>query len=185
MRQGRTWMRRVLGIVVAGIAVTAAPASAQVFGIGGQGAWFKAADADSSSFMAGAHLRYRMTPFLGFEGAVDYRKDTYLDGELAVKFYPVMASLMLYIIPEGPFNPYLLGGVGFYFTTTDFGDGASETHHDFGYHVGVGLNWNVSAHLAIFGEFRYLQVDVQVERNHVSLGANGSAVRAGVTLYLD
>lgn len=175
----------VYGIVATFLILPAlAPtAQAQHFGIGGQAAWFKAADADSSSLMAGVHIRMKWGSFLALEGAVDYRKDTYLEQTVEVKFYPVMGSLIVFILPRGPLNPYLLGGIGYYFTTIQLQSGESDTQREFGYHLGAGLNVSVSPNLAVFGEFRYLQVDIQWSRENLDLGANGSSLRAGLTLY--
>src|SRR5258707_1202320 len=74
----------------------------EAFSIGPRASYFKPKDADKGTWYAGAQVRFRMSPVLGLEGSIDYRKNDYANGGFMVKSYPVQASLLVALIPHSP-----------------------------------------------------------------------------------
>ncbi len=178
------WTGVSLGLLALGTGVLRA-AETPTVGVGAQGAWARPKDADHALGYVGAHLRLRPLAWLGLEGALDYRKESYAGESVTVRDVPVTASVLVFVIPRGPFNPYLIGGTGVHFTRTEAG--AVSTSDTFmGYHVGAGLQV-VLGGVAFFGEYRYtgvkIQADVGPNASRLSLDASGSNLRAGLTFW--
>jgi opacity protein-like surface antigen len=128
-----------------------APAAVSGVTFGGRGSYFRPKDADSGDWDGGAQLRLHFTPVLGVEGSADYRQNKY--GGTTVDVIPVQASLLVYLTPGWPVSPYLLGGVGWYYTHVQ---GSSDWQNRYGPHAGAGLEVALSRHWTIDGSYRYL-----------------------------
>ncbi len=154
-------------------------------GIGVQGAWMKPADANSSTFYGGGHLRMRILPWFMLEGAVGYRQEKYLNESTTVKTVPLTVSGMFVLMPGSPFEPYLIFGTGVNFIQVS-GAITEQSHSKAGYHAGVGIQLRTGS-LSIFGEYRYLGVkfDVNVgeEQSGLQINASGSSFRVGFTFW--
>lgn len=68
--------------------------------------------------------------------------------------FPLQASLLLYLAPRWAVSPYLLGGVGWYYTHVSGSGGATD--HRYGPHAGAGLEAAIARHWSIDGSYRYL-----------------------------
>ena len=119
--------------------------------LGGRAAYFKAKGANDGALYGGAQLRLHFTSVLAVEGSVDERQDKF--GGTTVDETPVQASLMLYLAPSSVISPYILGGVGYYYTHVQ---GVSGSTNRYGPHAGAGLEAALSQHWTIDGSFRYL-----------------------------
>ncbi|MDD5303100.1 MAG: porin family protein [Elusimicrobia bacterium] len=117
---------------------------------GGRAAYYRPKDADKGTLNGGAQLRLHITSVIAVEGSADYRQNKY--GGTTVDIVPVQASLMLYLAPNFVASPYILGGVGWYYTHIQ-GDG---TTHRYGPHAGAGLEVALARHWTIDGSYRYL-----------------------------
>lgn len=117
---------------------------------GGRAAYYRPKDADHGTLNGGAQLRLHVTSVVAVEGSADYRQNKY--GGTTVDIVPVQASLMLYLAPNFVVSPYILGGVGWYYTHIQ-GDG---TTHRYGPHAGAGLEVALARHWSIDGSYRYL-----------------------------
>lgn len=104
---------------------------------------------DSDDWFAGAQLRVHMTRNWAVEGAADYRQTSSVD------VFPVQASLIGYLVPDGPVTPYVLAGAGWYFTHVRSG----STTNRFGPHVGGGLEFLLDRHWSIDGSYRYIWIN--------------------------
>ncbi|MCS7312366.1 MAG: porin family protein [Acidobacteria bacterium] len=179
-----SWTGVGLGLLALGAQVVWA-AETPTIGLGAQGAWTRPKDADHALGYVGAHLRLRPLAWLGLEGALDYRKESYADGSITVRDVPVTASVLVFVIPRGPFNPYLMGGTGVHFTRTEAGT-VSTSDAFMGYHVGAGLQV-VLGDVALFGEYRYMGVKIHAavgpHASRLSLDASGSNLRVGLTFW--
>lgn len=151
--------RWIAGFVIAAAVLTPARAFAEGseaeiargFSIGGNATYFRAKDADHGNISPGAQVRIHLSPMFALEGAIDYRKEQF--GSTVVDVYPVQASLLVYLLPNSRFTPYLLGGGGWYYTHVRSPD---HTQYRFGPHAGAGLKLSLNRSWSIDGSYRYL-----------------------------
>lgn len=117
---------------------------------GGRAAYYRPKAADGGTLNGGAQLRLHITSVLAVEGSADYRQNKY--ESTTVDVVPVQASLLLYLAPDFVASPYLLGGVGWYYTRVQNGG----TTHRYGPHAGGGLEVALDRHWTVDGSYRYL-----------------------------
>lgn len=128
-----------------------------VFSIGPRATYSTPKDADGE-WSPGAQARLHLSPALGLEASIDYRKNDF--GTLTtIKTYPVQASLLAYIIPDGVVSPFLLGGVGWYYTQVNGPASFSNTTSRFGLHAGAGLEVMLNKSLSLDGTYRYVWLE--------------------------
>lgn len=115
-------------------------------------------DGDQAKSNLGLALRGTLVPqVLQTEFGVSYRREEYYDGDLAVKQWPITASLLLTPLPT------LHGdaGVGWYNTTYDYKSPllSNETKQEFGVHVGGGMKLPIApgAALDLTGRYVFLR----------------------------
>jgi hypothetical protein len=101
---------------------------------------------------------YMANPFIGFQTDVGYF-ETSGDNNLQVSAIPVVVSLKAGI-PIAFIEPYVLGGGGVYFASTEVGN-LNENSVEFGAHAAAGINFN-------FGGFQ-----IGAESRYIWLEANG------------
>jgi len=96
-------------------------------------------NAEDGNALVGLALRYPVMSFLKLEGAIAYRQDSFSDGDLKVRQWPVTASAWLNVLP----SVYAGAGIGWYRTTLDYSDDLpyeDDTSMQTGLHVGGGLS---------------------------------------------
>ncbi|MCX5789701.1 MAG: outer membrane beta-barrel protein [Elusimicrobia bacterium] len=118
--------------------------------IGGRAAYYRPKDADHGTLNGGAQVRLHITSVIAVEGSTDYRQNKF--GGTTVDIFPVQASLMLYLSPNWLISPYILGGVGWYYTHVQDG----STTNRYGPHAGAGVEVALARHWTIDGSYRYL-----------------------------
>ena len=129
-----------------------------VFSIGPRATYSTPKDADEGQWSPGAQARLHLSPALGLEASIDYRKNDF--GPLTtIKTYPVQASLLAYIIPGGVASPFLLGGVGWYYTQVNGPASFSNTTSRFGLHAGAGLEVMLNKSLSLDGTYGYVWLE--------------------------
>ncbi len=129
-----------------------------VFSIGPRATYSTPKDADKGVWDPGVQARLHLSSALGLEASIDYRKNDF--GSLTtVKTYPVQASLLAYLMPGGAVSPFLLGGVGWYYTQVDGPFGYSKTTSRFGVHAGAGLEVRLNKALSLDGTYRYIWLE--------------------------
>jgi hypothetical protein len=130
--------------------------------LGARAGFLKAKDADDGTWVVGAQLRWHVAAIFAFEASVEVHRDEFNDGDVEVFTIPVQLSAMLFI-PLGGFRPYVLAGVGWYFTETSFSGPLSNLDDDtdsvFGGHVGIGLELMLGRSFSINADFRYIFLD--------------------------
>jgi len=164
----KTAFRLASGLLLALALVSARPASAQFFAsLGVHAGYSQTKDAGSGSFIGGGQFRFRLLSFLGAEALAEYRQTTYQAGGvdvLKVKDIPVQLSAMLYLVPAGPLQIYLLGGFGSHFTTSEgLGPAASApstTQTKWAPQAGAGLEIWTSKNFFISGDVRYVFLSI-------------------------
>ena len=114
---------------------------------------------DAKAF-GGLSLRMPLLPFLKAEGMIGYRQDSFADGDVKVRQWPVSASLWLAPLP----SVYAGGGVGWYRTTLDFADALpieDSTDMNMGVHLGGGVGMPIAPKLGLDlnGRYIFMQTD--------------------------
>ncbi len=118
---------------------------------GGRAAYYRPKGAEEGTMNGGAQLRVHINSVVAVEGSADYRQNKY--GGTTVDVVPVQASLMLYLAPNWVVSPYVLGGVGWYYTHIQDTSGSKNRY---GPHAGAGLEFALDRHWSIDGSYRYL-----------------------------
>jgi opacity protein-like surface antigen len=152
------------------------------FGLGVRGGWYKSQDADNGKIYGGLQARWKILPALALEGLADYHPEQSFPGERKVTSYPVLVSALFYLIPGARVSPYLLGGVGWYYSKVEDKQGSTWTS-DFGAHLGGGLDIPLSSRVVFNGDLRYYFLSYN-DQKVKDLQANGYIVSAGLTFYL-
>lgn len=130
-------------------------------------------DADSGNFLIGGHLELQPAPFLGIQGAVDYRDSEEIrlsplseEDDLVIRTLPVTLTGRLYLPMGGDsFSPFALAGAGWYHLMYDFSERLEalgvedESDTAFGWHMGAGARMAVSPRVSLFGEARWVFLD--------------------------
>ena len=155
-------IRRMLFLTVMVLAL-ASPVLAGA-GFGPQVGYYKSSDADEGEFLYGGALRLMLAPILGVEGSVNYRQESYNDDAVKIKSWPVMATALVYPIP----NIYGLAGCGWYNTTIEYNvPGVSniedETSSEIGWHFGGGVELPLGTSMRLAGDIRYVFLDYEFE----------------------
>lgn len=155
----KTWWKGCLAAaalaVFGGVAAYADPPHPRPgVSLGGRAAYYnsRAPGADDTWF-GGAQLRWHWTDMWAAEGSIDYQR-TRLSAQSVAHVYPVQASLLAYLIPKSPVNPFIMGGFGWYYTSVDSTAG-DRTDNRFGPHAGAGMEFFLNDHWSIDGTWRY------------------------------
>ena len=150
-----------IGVIAILAAVALAPCAASADGdevhasqpgvtLGGRAAYYRPKDADHGTLNGGAQVRLHITSVIAVEGSADYRQNKFAG--TTVDVFPVQASLMLYLSPNWLISPYILGGVGWYYTHVQDG----STTNRYGPHAGAGVEVALARHWTSDGSYRYL-----------------------------
>jgi len=155
-----------------------------VFSIGPRATYSTPKDADKGLWDPGVQARLHLSPALGLEASIDYRKNDF--GPLTtIKTYPVQASLLAYLIPGGAVSPFLLGGVGWYYTQVDGPFGYSNTTSRFGLHAGAGLEVMLNKSISLDGTYRYLWLEDVASKDVNALHKNYQDSGSMITIALN
>jgi outer membrane protein W len=130
------------------------------FSLGPAGGYLRQKDADRGTWFGGVQARLHFAEMLAAEASITFHQNDYADGDVTVTQYPVQVTAMLYIIPKGPLRPYVLGGVGWYYTRFDY-EGAfaaidDRTEHMFGWHLGAGAELMLGSRASLNVDARYI-----------------------------
>ncbi len=113
--------------------------------IGGNATYFHGNKGTADGWYGGADLRLQFAPALALEGSVNYQQDRSID------YYPVQASLLVYLTPQYRLSPYILGGGTWYLQS-----GPGNMGNSFGPHAGAGLELYLSRDWSIDSSWRYM-----------------------------
>jgi opacity protein-like surface antigen len=195
----RSLFRRLAGMLVLSAAglLVATPAAAQGFGIGARMAWVtrdSTVDTDSIRF-TGGQIRLGLSKRMGVEVSLDRHTEEFALLNQRVKETPIQVSLLLKLA-TGSFQPYLLGGPGWYKRSVSPIEGAADdlqvSTTDFGWHAGVGAELRMGNHAGIHGDYRYTflafndDTDQEIGAGFIGQllpGHKGSMATLGFTVY--
>jgi opacity protein-like surface antigen len=130
---------------------------AQSMSIGPQVGYYKTANADNGSYLAGVAWRLNLIPLFGIEATINYRQEQYDNGALIVRSWPVTVTGMVYIIPI----VYGAVGFGWYNLMYDYDQAKlplvqDQTIQKVGWHFGGGVELPVSSSFKLTGDLRYV-----------------------------
>ena len=160
---------------------------AAAFSIGPEGGYLRAKGAERGTWFVGAKARLHFARILAAEASITFHENRYNNSEVVVTQYPVQLTAFLYIIPEGPIQPYILGGVGWYYTRVDYNGVAALTNHDrtehiFGGHVGAGAELFLSPQVSLDADVRYIFLNPSTD-NIIHRDFNYWQIAFGLNLY--
>lgn len=179
-------MWKTLLAVLALIIIAGPRADAQGAYLGPQVGIYNASEADNPRPMFGAALRVKLSPSIGVEGSINYRKEDYADGGVTATSWPVMVTGLLYPLPI----VYGAVGAGWYNTKFDYKVVGlavpSETKQEFGWHFGAGAELPLGSSTKIVGDIRYvfLNYDFKQVPGVSDLKANFYVITVGVLFGL-
>ena len=129
------------------------------FSLGAAAGFLRARGADEVTWFGGVQARLRMGYFAA-EASIQFHQNRYENGDVVVTQFPVQLTAFLYIIPIGPIRPYILGGVGWYRTRTDYKgpfNAIPDDHQNiFGEHLGAGAELFLGPRVSIDADVRYI-----------------------------
>ena len=129
------------------------------FSLGASGGYLRAKGSDKGTWFGGVQARLRMGLF-AVEASVQVHENEYENGDVLVTQYPVQLTAFLYPLPDGPFRPYILGGVGWYYTHIDyrgvFSALSDHTDNFFGEHFGAGAELFLGDRVSLDADVRYI-----------------------------
>lgn len=154
--------RQVVGMLALTLLATMLPTAAQAWELIPSLGVTKSTDdnaADAKGF-GGLAVRVPLLPNLKAEGAIGYRQDSFADGNVKVRQWPITASLWLAPLPA----VYIGGGLGWYHTTLDFAETLpieDATNMDMGVHLGGGVGMPIGPNLGLDlnGRYVFMQSD--------------------------
>ena len=137
------------------------------FSLGAVGGYLKAKDADRGTWTGGVQARLRLGHFAA-EASITFHENNFENGDVVVAQYPVQLTAFLYILEKGPIQPYILGGVGWYYTRVEYRGALNaipdDTDHTFGWHFGAGAELFLSPRVSINGDVRYIFIDPNTDK---------------------
>lgn len=180
----------VLGLIGAASScwADASPTPRPGVSLGGRAAylWSQDADPGDGNYFGGAQLRVYLSKMFAVEGSADYRQEVVSGADTILDLYPVQVSGLLYLLPNSPVSPFLLGGVGWYFTRVRGPSGFDESRNRFGSHVGGGLQAFLSRRWSIDATYRYIFTDrITTTSNgvNISINGNGHMATGGINFH--
>lgn len=195
----RSTLRRFAGTAFLSLAglLVATPADAQGFGVGARMAWIRSdvdVDADSVRFVGG-QIRLGLSQRMGVELSLDRHTESFELLNQKVRETPIQASLLLKLAGGG-FQPYLLGGPGWYKRSVSPIEGPADdldvSTTEFGWHAGGGVEVRAGRHFGIHADYRYTFLDFNDEDDEeigggfvgrLLPGYKGSMWTVGATVY--
>ena len=152
------------------------------FGLGARGGLYKSTDADGSKLYGGIQARWKLSPSLSFEGAFEYRPTESYPNNRKITSYPLLASALFHLMPGAKFSPYLLGGLGWYYSKIEDSTGSNTTYTP-GLHLGGGLDIPLNPDISFNADIRYYFLNYG-DQKVSDLKTDGYIISVGFTFYL-
>jgi len=151
------------------------------FGLGIRGGLYKSNDADDPKLYGGIQARWKLFPALSIEGALDYRSDESYPNNKKITSYPLLVSALFHLIPGAKFSPYLLGGLGWYYSKVEDSTGSSTTYTP-ELHLGGGLDIPLNPSISFNADIRYYFLNYG-DQKVKDLNTNGYIISLGLNFY--
>ncbi len=123
-----------------------------------RGSLYKPYNSDSYVFLVGVSLRYDINKYWTADGNVEYASYTDRDGRRNM-ILPVTANLIGHPFGRKTFDPYLGGGLGYYYRTI-----ADTNRSSVGFQTVTGIRLRTMEGFGIAFEVRYIAPDITKPR---------------------
>jgi hypothetical protein len=139
---------------------------------------------DAQGF-GGLAIRASVLPFLKLEGGIGYRQDSFGDGDVTVRQWPLTVSAWASPLPM----VYAGGGLGWYRTTLDYRSSLpfeDSTTDKVGVHLGGGVLVPVASKLALDfnGRYIFMQKDNENVQVPTTFNPNFWSLTVGLAISL-
>ncbi|MFC1849318.1 outer membrane beta-barrel protein [candidate division CSSED10-310 bacterium] len=183
-------MKKLLTFLIITVLIIPVSAAAwsndrNTWGVGLHGSYWAPEDVDEETIFFGLHGRHRLFSRFAAEGSIDFYTEEIEKG-VDLILYPIQVSGIFYFISTDHFELNGLFGVGWYFWEID-SEYINEKDHDFGGHLGAGIELPLTNYLSIQGDVRwvYLKPDVENDDFEVDeIDLTGVWATLGITFYL-
>lgn len=156
-------MKRVAMAIGVVLVLTAATVQAGMADVGLRGGYMRMSEADDGAFLGGLFFRTDWREVVFIDGSLYYHSEEVSRG-VDMELIPIQLSAMLFLLGrDNMINPFVLGGGGLYWTRTTVSGDDTDSEFDFGWHLGLGADYNLSERMFIEGEFRYIWLDTETE----------------------
>ncbi len=161
-------MKRVVIAISTVMMLTAATLQAGMADVGVRGGYMRMSEADDGAFLGGLFFRTDWRGVVFVDGSLYYHsKEVARDVDL--ELIPIQLSAMLFLLGrDNTLNPFVLGGGGLYWTRTTITGKDTKSEFDFGWHLGLGADYNLSDRMFIETEFRYIWLDTDSDNKTIA-----------------
>ena len=133
------------------------------FWLGLRAGYLRQKDAEKGVWFGGVQGRLFLAEWVALEGSITFHQSDFLDGDVEVTQYPVQVTGLFFPLPDWEIRPYGLFGAGWYYTRTTYHGALSafdtESDHTFGFHIGVGAEFEVNPGIRVNADIRYIFID--------------------------
>lgn len=127
--------------------------------VGARAGYMRIADADDGALLGGLFFRTDWREVVFIDGSVYYHSEE-VSNNIDLELIPIQLSAMLFLLGrDNALNPFVLGGGGVYWTRTTITGQDTDSDFDFGWHLGLGADYNILKNMFVEGEFRYIWLD--------------------------
>lgn len=152
-------MRRLIMAISAVVVMTVATSQAGMADVGARAGYMRITEAEDGAVLGGLFFRTDWRGVVFIDGSVYYHSEEVSDN-VDLELIPMQLSAMLFLLGrDNVLNPFVLGGGGVYWTRTTVTGHDTDSDFDFGWHLGLGGDFNLSDRMFIETEFRYMWLD--------------------------
>jgi len=161
-------MKQLAMAITATCILAASTVQAGMADVGARAGYMRMAEADDGAFMGGLFFRTDWRRVVFIDGSVYYNSKE-VSNDVDLELIPIQLSAMLFLLGrDNILNPFVLGGGGLYWTRTTVTGRDTKSEFDFGWHLGVGADYNLSDRMFIEGDFRYIWLNTDSDNKTIS-----------------
>jgi len=152
-----------MAMMCAGLMVAASTVLAGMADVGVRGGYMRMSEAEDGAILGGGFFRTDWREVVFIDASVYYHSEE-ITRTTDVELIPIQLSAMLFLLGrDNLLNPFVLGGGGLYWTRTTVTGRDTKSEFDFGWHLGLGGDYNLSDKMFIEADFRYIWLDTETE----------------------
>lgn len=131
--------------------------------VGARAGYMRIAEAEDGTLLGGLFFRTDWHDVVFIDGSLYYHTEEIAPG-VDLELIPIQLSAMLFLLGrDNLINPFVLGGGGIYWNRTTVTGRDTDSEFDFGWHLGLGADFNLSDRIFVEGDFRYMWLDSSSE----------------------
>lgn len=141
--------------------------TSRLLALGLMGGYLNARGDEHGAWYGGLFARLYLLSTLAVEASLSVHEDKFADGDVVVTQWPVQLTGLWFPFRDLPIAPYVLGGVGWYYTNVHTRGSLSsisdETDSTIGGHAGLGVELRPPIAVTIFADARYIFIRPSTE----------------------